>query len=1826
VALVFNPINPAVTAVNGVIDVAALGANAEISAYNPASGHLYTVGGGSGTIVVSDLRNSAAPVVVAKATPADNSQTLQSTAVYGKLLAVAVQNSVKTNPGFVQFYDLSNPALPVHISTVSVGTLPDMVKFSADGKTLLVTNEGEPDSLYTIDPEGSISVINTSGYLAGTPASPAQADVQTIGFGAWENRRAELINRGIRIGQRLGVTTTVAQDIEPEAIAISADGKTAWVSLQENNAIALLDLSGTAPVIKEIFSAGIKDWSRGIASAKNFGFELEYAAGTANLPTGVLAGGLSGLTFAGEETVNGTELDVYYSITDRGPNGNVVDGKRQFLDPDFQPSIYKLGMNRATGAVSELARIGLKRADGTPLTGLPQLATKDDIPVDKTNVALAYDPFGIDSETISIFEVTIAGQQRKVFAVGDEYRGQIALFDFNTGTLIQRYIPAGQKAQLAAQHNVNGATPIGAETIDSLPAIYGNRWSNRGIEGMAFNSTDGLLYAFMQSPLDKDGNGTSASRSTSELTRILAINPATGTPVKEHLYLLSGRTGQDKIGDVAFDAARGVFLVMERDSLRSLTGFKHVYEVDLRGATDTLAITSAANQASDGWLGKIGVASPELLDNRRTLVDHDGNAATAQIFSTSSADALAKAGVRLAHKIELFNLPSIGGTTAYDKPEGLTIRDDGALVLNYDNDFGTEGAKGNAFTVVSFDRAGFDSSDRDVDGSSGKGNQYRPVSGLPVYGLTMPDGIATYTDAQGRQFLLAAGEGDSREYEPDKGNIFYDLTRADATTQINSTAFHDHPGVSALNAAFQSATGIARTRLNLLNDYGDITGDGKVDKAFSIGSRSLRIYDDKGNVVFDSSSALENLANSLGYFTSSYNRDDDKGTEPEMVEVFTVNGSTYAFVALERTPTSVAAVFDVTNPYAVVAVDPIVFPGAQRVEGLTFLTTATNAARSVIASSEGNDLVSLVDFPIPYRLQLLHLSDGEAGLLASQTAPYLAGLVDGFDNTYANTLILAGGDNFIPGPFLNGGTDISVRDELNAVTGSTISMAATANHPIGAVDIAIHNLIGVEASTIGNHEFDLGPRIFRDTFTKASGWVGAQFPYLSANLDFSGDADLKGSFTDTTTTAGLEEAAAQKGKIVPSAVVTKNGEKIGLVGATTQIIEKISSTGGIEVKGFNGDGSERDDMALLASQLQPVIDDLISQGVNKVILMAHLQQIANEKALAPLLRGVDIILAAGSNTRLGDSNDQAVAFPGHDAKFADTYPIVTKGADGGTTLIVNTDNEYTYLGRLVVDFDAQGRIIPGSVDPLVSGAYAATAANVAKAWNVTEAQLATTAFAEGTKAENVQDLTDAVQAVISSKDSQIWGFSNVYLEGERAFVRSEETNLGDLTADANLFYAKGIDPTVVISLKNGGGIRSQIGSVDVVSGAKETTLANPSANKPEGGVSTLDIENSLRFNNSLSLVTVSASKLKELLEHGIAQYPNQGRFPQVGGLAFSFDLTKPAGSRILNLAIQDNQGNDLDVVVRGGALAGDPSRTFRMVTLNFLASGGDSYPFAKDASEQRVDLFNTTAPLTGAAKFSGDGTEQDALAEYLKANHGTQTQAYNQAESSASKDLRLQNLALRTDAVIDPVRVGTIGNDTTLPGASTIPGFDGRLDTVFSGAGNDEIDVALTGGGDNTIFTGSGADTIYAGTRDVITGGGGADQIWATGGNGNRLSGNGGNDDIVIGTMGNRALGGEGNDQFTILDGAGTNYLNGGAGSDQFWLISAPGEKPGAKQFVMDFKAGEDLVGLRGVAFADLSFNQVGTDTLLSVIGTAVGHFTNVSAASLNNQANFLFA
>ena len=656
----------------------------------------------------------------------------------------------------------------------------------------------------------------------------------------------------------------------------------------------------------------------------------------------------------------------------------------------------------------------------------------------------------------------------------------------------------------------------------------------------------------------------------------------------------------------------------------------------------------------------------------------------------------------------------------------------------------------------------------------------------------------------------------------------------------------------------------------------------------------------------------------------------------------------------------------------------------------------------------------VVEASFSYTLQLLHFADAEAGLLAPQTAPNLAALVDAFDGTYANTIILAGGDNYIPGPFAAAGTDAIVAATHNK-----------GNNPFAA-DIEIHNRIGVQASTVGNHEFDFGTNAFSDAINDAN------FPYLTANLDFSGDSGISSRYQETVGVGGLEEASALTRKIVPSAVITVNGEKIGLVGATTQIIEGISSTGNVEVKGFTGDGAEANNMALLAGQLQPVINDLAGQGVNKIVLMAHLQQITLEQSLAPLLTGVDIVLAGGSNTRLGDSDDAAVAFPGHAADFAGTYPIVTAGADAKPVLIVNTDNEFTYLGRLIVDFDSNGEIVTSALPGRVSenGAYAATTANVAAAWGVAEGDFATTAFAPGTKGAGVKQITDAVQSVIAAKDGDVKGYTNFYLEGERNFVRNQETNLGNISADANAFVlAEAVGETIpIVSLKNGGGIRAAIGAVEVGSGAKNPPLPNPGAGKAAGGVSLLDIENSMRFNNLLMAFDTTAAGLKAILEHGVASLGGQGRFPQIGGVAFSYNPSLAAGSRVRSVALIDEDGATTHSVIESGSVSASAPSAIRLVTLNFLANGGDGYPMKANGENFRFLLTDGTlsAPLDEGLNFTVAGNipanalgEQAAMSLYLTENFGTPDLAYNEPDTAPADDLRIQSLAVRADTVSD---------------------------------------------------------------------------------------------------------------------------------------------------------------------------------------------------------------
>ncbi len=178
---------------------------------------------------------------------------VQSLDVSGNLLAIAVQASPKTHAGVIAFYTLSNTGAPSFLKKVSVGALPDGVAFSPDGKYLVVANEGELSNSFMtdgIDPEGSISIISiNNGVVSDTAINLGFAD-----FNVGGSRRSELPAQ-IRIG-RPGAT--VAQDLEPEYVTISADSKTAFVTLQENNAVAVVDLA-TARISK-IIALGFKDY------------------------------------------------------------------------------------------------------------------------------------------------------------------------------------------------------------------------------------------------------------------------------------------------------------------------------------------------------------------------------------------------------------------------------------------------------------------------------------------------------------------------------------------------------------------------------------------------------------------------------------------------------------------------------------------------------------------------------------------------------------------------------------------------------------------------------------------------------------------------------------------------------------------------------------------------------------------------------------------------------------------------------------------------------------------------------------------------------------------------------------------------------------------------------------------------------------------------------------------------------------------------------------------------------------------------------------------------------------------------------------------------------------------------------------------------------------------------------------------------------------------------------------------------------------------------------------------------------------------------------
>lgn len=218
---------------------------AEIPAYDAETKRLFVVNAQKGLVDVLDASKPEKPIHIAELsarTYLANSE-VNSVAVKNGIVALAVQAEQKTDTGIVVFFNAKDLSF---ISKVSVGALPDMLTFSPDGKTVLVANEGEPNDDYSVDPEGSVSIIDISNIK--------QPKANVADFKVWNTQKADLLVKGVRI---FGPNASVAQDLEPEYITISADSKTAWVTLQENNAIARIDIAQQK--VTDIYPLGYKD-------------------------------------------------------------------------------------------------------------------------------------------------------------------------------------------------------------------------------------------------------------------------------------------------------------------------------------------------------------------------------------------------------------------------------------------------------------------------------------------------------------------------------------------------------------------------------------------------------------------------------------------------------------------------------------------------------------------------------------------------------------------------------------------------------------------------------------------------------------------------------------------------------------------------------------------------------------------------------------------------------------------------------------------------------------------------------------------------------------------------------------------------------------------------------------------------------------------------------------------------------------------------------------------------------------------------------------------------------------------------------------------------------------------------------------------------------------------------------------------------------------------------------------------------------------------------------------------------------------------------------
>jgi len=317
-----------------------------------------------------------------------------------------------------------------------------------------------------------------------------------------------------------------------------------------------------------------------------------------------------------------------------------------------------------------------------------------------------------------------------------------------------------------------------------------------------------------------------------------------------------------------------------------------------------------------------------------------------------------------------------------------------------------------------------------------------------------------------------------------------------------------------------------------------------------------------------------------------------------------------------------------------------------------------------------------------------------------------------------------------------------------------------------------------------------------------------------------------------------------------------------------------------------------DDVASITAAVQ----DLKAQGINKIIALTHVGYPRDLSAIAKI-PDVDVVVGGHSHSLLSNT----------DPKAEGPYPTLVDNPGGYKVPVVQAASYSKYLGDLVVDFDDNGVVKSAKGDPiLIDSSFMPDPALTARI------------------AELAKPIEDLRKKVIGASEGPI--------EGDRTICRVQECSMGNLVADAMLDRTK--SQGVQIAIQNGGGLRASIDGGEVTQGEVITVLP---------------------FQNTLATFQLTGADVVKALENGVSQIDQgAGRFAQVAGLKYSFDVSKPVGSRVSDVQVKDGDN----------FVAIDPAKTYGVATNNFMRAGGDGYSIFETAGKNAYDFGPDLADVT----------------------------------------------------------------------------------------------------------------------------------------------------------------------------------------------------------------------------------------------------------------------